>query len=131
MPLTAVLFGVEALGLSHKLLPLILVCTLSYAIPEAFGEESVGEHALERRKENLRRGKTFSEEETEILVEEGAFAVGKEIRDIFWPDGVRVLSVRKQDEACHLLCEGDVLLIRLGTYDREKAMDELSHICKG
>lgn len=129
MPLTAILFGVEALGLSQNLLPLILVCILAYAIPEAMGEESIGECVLERRKELLRKGKAHTEEENTYLVEKGAFAVGKEIRDIFWPDGVRVLSVKKAGTG-HLLCAGDELLIRVSTYDREKTEQELCHILK-
>ncbi len=129
MPLTAILFGVEALGLSHNLLPLILVCVCAYAIPEALGEESVGECVLERRKELLHKGKVFTEEEKTFSVEAGAFAVGKEVRDIFWPDGVRVLSVKKAAEG-HLLSAGDVLLIRISTYDGEQAERELSHILK-
>ncbi|MBQ3074583.1 MAG: chloride channel protein [Clostridia bacterium] len=127
MPLTAILFGVEALGLSHNLLPLILVCILAYSIPEALGEESVGECVLERRKELLHKGKVLTEEEKTFTVEQGAFAVGKEVRDIFWPDGVRVLSVKKEEEG-HLLGAGDVLLVRFSSYDREKTERELGHI---
>ncbi len=129
MPLTSILFGVEVLGLSRNLLPLVLVCVLAYAIPEALGEESIGECVLARRKELLHKGKTFTEEEIKLSVEQGAFAVGKEIRDIFWPDGVRVLSVEKAAKG-HLLVSGDVLLVRIATFDREKAMDELLHIVK-
>lgn len=129
MPLTAILFGVEALGLSHNLLPVILVCILAYAIPEAMGEESIGECVLERRKELLRQGKDYSEKEERVSVEQGSFAVGKEIRDIFWPDGVRVLSVKKAGEG-HLLCAGDELLVRVSTYDLEKTERELGHIVK-
>lgn len=129
MPLTAILFGVEALGLSHNLLPVILVCILSYAIPEAMGEESIGECVLERRKELLHQGKSYTETEESVCVGEGSFAVGKEIRDIFWPDGVRVLSVKKAGEG-HLLGAGDELLVRVSTYDREKTERELGHILK-
>ena len=129
MPLTAILFGVEALGLSQNLLPLILVCIFAYAIPEALGEESVGECVLERRKELLQEGKTFTEEEKTFTVEEGAFAVGKEVRDIFWPDGVRVLSVKKASHG-HLLSAGDELLIRMASFDPEQAERELLHILK-
>ncbi|MBE6713114.1 MAG: hypothetical protein E7580_06300 [Ruminococcaceae bacterium] len=129
MPLTAILFGVEALGLSHNLLPLILVCIFAYAIPEALGEESIGERVLERRKELLHKGKSYTEEETEFSLEKGSFAEGKEIRDIFWPDGVRVLSVKKAGTG-HLLASGDVLLVRIAAYDREKALTELKHILK-
>ena len=129
MPLTAILFGVEALGLSQNLFPLILVCIFAYAIPESLGEDSIGECVLERRKELLQHGKAYTEEEREVAVEHGAFAVGKEIRDIFWPDGVRVLSVKKAGEG-HLLSADDVLLIRISTYDQEKTTEELEHILK-
>lgn len=129
MPLTAILFGVEALGLTQNLLPLILVCIFAYAIPEALGEESIGECVLERRKELLCEGKTLTEEESEYTVEADSFAVGKEIRDIFWPDGVRVLSVKKADHG-HLLAPGDLLLIRVSTFDEKKTAEELEHILK-
>ena len=129
MPLTAILFGVEALGLTSNLLPLILVCIFAYAIPEALGEESIGECVLERRKELLHHGKTFTEKETVFAVEKGSFAVGKEIRDIFWPDGVRVLAVQKAGDG-HLLHAGDELLIRISSFDGRKAEEELNHIVK-
>lgn len=127
MPLTAILFGTEALGLSHNLLPLILVCILAYAIPEALGEESVGERVLERRRELLHKGKALTESEKTFRVEPGSFAVGKEIRDIFWPDGVRVLSVKKA-ESGQLLHGGDELLVRIASFDPEKTERELGHI---
>ena len=129
MPLTAILFGVEALGLSQNLLPLVLVSALSFAIPEALGEEAIGERVLEKRAKKLRLGKILTEEETEIEIEPFSFAVGKEIRDIFWPNGVKVLSV-KSEEQSSLLKEGDLLLVRIKTYDREKALSDLEAICK-
>ena len=55
--------------------------------------------------------------------------MGKEVRDIFWPDGVRVLSVKKAG-AGHLLATGDQLLLRISTYDRDLAINELAHILK-
>lgn len=127
MPLTAVLFSVEALGLSQNLLPVILVCIIAYAIPEAMGEESIGECVLERRKDLLHEGKTYTENEKIFRVEQGSFAVGKEIRDIFWPDGVRVLSVKKAEEG-KLLAPDDELLVRIASFDPEKTEREMGHI---
>ncbi len=130
MPLTAILFGVEALGLSSNLLFLVLVCTLSYAIPESLGEESIGERVLETKKEALILKTTRIEKELELTVDPDAFAVGKEIRDIFWPNGVFILSVKKASPESTLLSHDDTLLVRLTTYDEEKTMTELQAILK-
>ncbi len=129
MPLTAILFGVEALGLSANLLFVILVCALSYAIPEALGEDSIGEKVLEARKEALTLKTELVEKEIEIPVEKNSFAVGKEIRDIFWPNGVHVLSVEKENADTPLLSGGDVLLVRLKTYNEKRTLEELESIC--
>lgn len=130
MPLTAILFSVEALGLGENLFAVILTMALAYAIPEALGMESITERALEHRKEQLSRGKFFIEEEITLLIEENSFAVGKEVRDLFWPNGVFVLSVKKTESASPLLSAGDEILLRLSTFDREKALEELAAITK-
>ena len=130
MPLTAILFGVEALGLSTNLLFLVLVSTLCYAIPESLGEASIGEKVLEAKKEAVILKTQLIEKETTITVDKDSFAVGKEIRDIFWPDGTFILSVKKAPDSTSLLSEGDTLLVRLTTYDEEKTIKELHEILK-
>lgn len=130
MPLTAILFSVEALGLGENLFAVILTVALSHAIPEALGMESITERALDQRKEKLTRGKLFIEEELSFFVEERSFAEGKEVRDLFWPNGVFVLSVKKKDPGVPLLSAGDEILVRLSTFDREKALEELSALLK-
>lgn len=130
MPLTAVLFGVEALGLSTNLLFLVLVSALAYAIPESLGEASIGEKVLETKKESLILKTELVEKEIEFTVDSDAFAVGKEVRDIFWPNGAFVLSIKKTFADSPLLSPGDILLIRITTYDEEKAISELDEILK-
>ena len=49
MPLTAVFFGLEGLGLSENFVPLVLVCALSFAIPHLLKMEAMGEIILERK----------------------------------------------------------------------------------
>ena len=132
--LTAILFGVEALGLSHNLLPVILVCILAYAIPEAMGEESIGECVLERRKELLRQGKDYSETEERVSVEQGSFAVGKEPRDILWPPACQVLSMRDDENddtdsyVVGALQERMILRLNFTTYDPDETARELCAI---
>lgn len=131
MPLTAVLFAVEALGLSQNLLPVILVCALSYVIPETLKEDSVVERVLHRHQDHRHLGKTHTTCEREFAVADGAFAVGKEIRDIFWPHGVFVLSVKKSGEASPLLSAGDVLSVQIQTFDIDHTVAALSAIVGG
>jgi H+/Cl- antiporter ClcA len=127
MPLTAIPFSVEILGLSENLLAVILCAAVSFLIPEMLGFHSIGELVLERRIEHIYQGKTKQEGETEIEIEAGSFAVGKEVRDIFWPDGVWVLSVIKKEKS-PLLQAGDRLLIRYNTFQYQEMEQELSFI---
>ncbi|MBE6767890.1 MAG: hypothetical protein E7549_03155 [Ruminococcaceae bacterium] len=128
MPLTAILFAVEALGMSQNLLPVILVCALAYVIPEALKEDSVMERVLHRHQENRRNGKKQVVCERDFVVEEHAFAVGKEVRDVFWPHGVFVLSVKKGGEPSPLLAAGDVLSVQIQSWDIEKTVTDLRAI---
>ena len=67
------------------------------------------------------------------MVEKGAFAIGKQIRDIFWPANLFVLSV-KHDETKKAevdehggkeLREGDTLHVRYSTFDEIETREEL------
>lgn len=130
MPLTSILFAVEALGLSQNLLPVILVCALSYVIPETLKEDSVMERVLHRHQDRRHRGKTRVVCEQDFEIEEGAFAVGKEVRDIFWPHGVFVLSVQKSGDASPLLAAHDVLSVQMQSYAMESTVAALHSITK-
>lgn len=128
MPLTAILFAVEALGMSQNLLAVILVCALAYVIPEALKEDSVMERVLDRNREHRTHGKTHTVCEREFVIEDNSFAIGKEVRDIFWPHGVFVLSVKKSGEPSPLLCANDVLLVQIQSWDLESTVDALHAI---
>ena len=62
--------------------------------------------------------------------EAGSFAEGKEVRDILWPHGVKVLSVRRWDYRSTIFREGDRLLVRYQTVDPEKAREEMLALVK-
>lgn len=127
MPMTAILFGVEALGLGENLLPLILAVTLAYLLPEAMGEEAITELVLERRIQRLSLKRQKEKGTLSMTVEENSFAHGKEVRDIFWPDGVQITSVDHTAKG-RLLTPGDVLHIHYNTAFLEKTKEELSSI---
>ncbi|MBQ7983048.1 MAG: hypothetical protein IJ302_05735, partial [Clostridia bacterium] len=65
------------------------------------------------------------------------FAIGKQVRDIFWPANLFVLSVQHTtDRQAELdergdktIREGDLLQVRYSTYDPGETERELAAIC--
>ena len=129
MPLTAVAFAVEALSGYNLILPILLVTAVSYGITELFGAVSINDRVLDNRLEQVRRGREVVTEETTVTVMPGAFAEEKEIRDIFWPAGLFVLSVdKKRALGGHTLHHGNQLRIRYATYQKARLWEELTAI---
>ncbi|MBQ5889903.1 MAG: hypothetical protein IIW73_02990, partial [Clostridia bacterium] len=129
MPLTAILFAIEALGLSDNILAVIITAAIAFSIPEMIGENSIGEHVLENRIKKLSSGKEIKRGEMEVTIENGCFAIGKEVRDIFWPHGVYVTSIQHIKDG-QLIDDGDRLIINYNTSDFEKMEKELFAITK-
>ena len=129
MPLTAVAFAVEALSAYELILPILLVTAVAYGTAELFGAVSINDRVLDSRMEQIRQGRTRAVGETTVTVQPHSFAVGKEIRDIFWPDGLFVLSVdKKRVLGGKTLHEGDVLCVRYATHDEKRLRKELTAI---
>jgi len=133
MPLTAIVFSIEALSAHENIVPVLIVSVLSYFITEAFDVESINEIVLEHRLEDMRHGKEPITVDTTVTVGADAFAVGKQVRDIFWPANLFVLSVRHDTESKAQMDErgdktlraGDVLHVRYETYNPEETKREL------
>ena len=71
--------------------------------------------------------------DTFVVVEKGSFAIGKQVRDIFWPANLFVLSVKKNPNAKavvdqhggKVLHAGDTLHVRYLTYDEEATKEDI------
>lgn len=130
MPLTAILFGIEALGLGGNVL-FVLVCSISaYLITELFKVSSISDYVLEHRISAQNEGKTPKTVEQSFVIEENSFAEGKEIRDIFWPNSLLVLSVKKANVESENRCleGGDTITVRYTTFNEEKTVEEIKAI---
>ena len=133
MPLTAIVFAVEALSCYENVLYVIIVAIVAYVITEFFGVKSINDKVIEYRAERLHEGEDPTVIEAFVTVCEDTFAVGKQIRDIFWPSNLFVLSVKYASNAHVEVDEhggkeiraGDVLHIRYSTYDHERMLEEL------
>lgn len=129
MPLTAIAFAVEALSAHTIILPVLIAAGMAYGIAEWFGAESVNDRVLDLRLEHLRHDRQRVINEVTVTVRPHSFAVGKEIRDIFWPDGLFVLPVdHKRALGRKTLDAADVLRIRYATYNETRLWEELTNL---
>ena len=136
MPITAIVFSVEAVSCINNVLPVIITAFVSYLITELFGAKSMNDTVIELREDFENNKKKHIVEETHITIKKHAFAIGREIRDIFWPRGLIVLSVKKSNDGekvdeQHIgkeLREGDILHVRYSSSDVENTKRELYDI---
>ena len=136
MPLTAIVFAVEALSCYDNILYVIIVAVTAFIITEIFGAHSINDTVLEDRAHAQNEGKEFRVIDTFVTVQPGTFAVGKQIRDIFWPRNLFVLSVQHgkkhgaevDEHGGKEIREGDILHVRYSTYEEEKTAEELMDI---
>ncbi|MBQ7365099.1 MAG: chloride channel protein [Clostridia bacterium] len=138
-PITAIVFAVEALGCYDNILYVIIVAAVSFVVCEMFGAKSVNDAVVEDRVEELNEEKTAKVIDAYLTLEKGAFAIGKQIRDIFWPANLFVLSVKHgknrdaevDEHGGKALREGDILHVRYSTFDEAATREELSAIVGG
>lgn len=134
MPITAMVFAIEVLSASENILPVIITAVLAYAVTEIFYVDSINERVLEHRIADLHAGKSAEAYDAHLVVQEGAFAVGKQIRDILWPSGLVVLSFKREKKRDSevdaygekVLHVGDELHVRYSTYDHAAMLQELT-----
>lgn len=129
MPLTAIVFAVEALSGYHNILYVILAAATAFIITELFGAESINDSVLEHRVASLNKHAARRLIDTKVTVQAGSFAVGRAVRDIFWPNGLYVLSVRSAGEKHGGgLHAGDVLHVRYTTDGGAAAREALAAV---
>lgn len=129
MPLTAVVFAVEALGCFENIVYIILAVIVSYLFTEIFAVNSINDVMVEKREEQRLKSGTVEVVDQRVVVKENSFAAGRDISDILWPFGMIVVSVDK--EAAHgssVLNAGDVIELRCTTVDKDLLRSEIEAI---
>ncbi len=133
MPLTAIVFAVEALSCYNNILFVITSAAVAFVITEIFETKSINDTVLYRKIDEMHEGKTSVYVDEYVTVQKGAFAIGKQTRDIFWPSNLFVLSIKHPEAHKHEvdghggkeIIEGDILHIRYSTYNEEQTNEEL------
>ena len=136
MPLTSIVFAIEALSSFENALFVIIVAVVSYIITEFFGVNSITDVVVEHRAESIQHGGKSKVMEAFITVKAESFAVGKQIRDILWPSNLFVLSVKfisndhieVDGHGGMAIRSGDVIHVRYLTNDPERTKEELCAI---
>ncbi len=132
-PITAVVFAVEVLNCHTNVLHVITVCAVSFMITEMFGAKSINDSVVEDRVDALEEDETPTVIDTFVTVQKGAFAIGRQVRDIFWPANLFVLSITHDESRKTVvdehggksILEGDILHVRYSTHDEAETKKEL------
>jgi H+/Cl- antiporter ClcA len=136
MPLTAVVFSLEALGSANNVLHVIIVVAVSFIITEIFGVKGINDGIVDNLVKSQEETHNRKIIDTHITVQKGSFAEYRHARDILWPANFFLLSiipsktrrVQIDDHGSKVFHEGDVLHIRYATFDEEHTKAELTAI---
>ena len=110
-----------------------IILAIAFVITEVFEAKSIPDTVLDVRVEEQNEGKEKKVIDTFVTVQKDAFAIDKQIRDIFWPSNLFVLSL-KHDETKKAevdehggkeIREGDILHVRYSTFDESATREEL------
>lgn len=136
-PLTGTILIAEITGsLSSGFLQAAIVVIIAYFVVELFHVKPLYDELLEGTLKRVNADKVFQKVEVEAVIEDGAFVVGRSIRDVLWPAGCQVQKIvkinqkgeivtRSDKDGERLIRPGDVYIIRLESYDLDQSLDEL------
>lgn len=127
IPITACVFAIEALGGYSNVVAVIIAVTVSFLIIEIVGGEDFTDAVIESRVRSVKKGKTATVIDVPLTVNKNAFVIGKESRDILWPNACFVVSIERAPEhrGKHEFLEGDIITVHYKTYDPSATAEEL------
>ncbi len=134
-PLTALVFTVECTWSFSNLFYVAITVFISYFLCEIVKVEPLYDVLLERMTDKQNEGKQHVILRLTCVVQQGAFAVGKAVRDILWPSNTKVSQIiaadnvkRLDDDGERKIHVGDKVSIITQTYDEQATQNELAEI---
>ena len=126
IPVTACVFAVEALGGINNVLPVIIATTVALMVVEMSGLEDFTDTVIEAKMHSISKNKKPIVVVAALIVGQDSFAVGKELRDILWPNSCVVVSYERACENYGKvgIGAGDIITVRYKTYDTAATADE-------
>ena len=119
IPITACVFAIEALGGIHNVLSIIVATTVALLTVELSGLEDFTDTVIHSKIKSINKGKTPTVIEASLTVKQDSFVVGKELRDILWPNACVIVSFDRapMNRGKQGIAEGDVLTVHYTTYN--------------
>ena len=134
-PLTALVFMVESTWSFSNLFYVAITVFISYFLCEIVNVEPLYDVLLERMIHKQNQGKKHQILRMEFVVQDGAFAIGKAVRDILWPSNTKVSEIvasdnvkRMDDDGEKKIHVGDTLTVITQTFDEDATRKELEEI---
>ena len=136
MPLTAVIFSLEALGCVNNVINVIIVVAVSFIVTEIFGVKGINDKIIDNIVKTQEETHKRLIIDTHITIQKGSFVEYRHVKDIIWPSNFFLLSIipsktrqaHIDQEGSMTLHEGDVLHIRYATFDERHTKEELISI---
>ena len=122
-PLTAIILTVEIFSGFNNILMIAVGVAFAYLTIESSKTISFTDLMAEQKIHETHLGKDLITVDATFEIQENAFVIGKEIRDILWPPHCAVISVKKYVIGSSILHSGDVLQIRYQTYDPQETYE--------
>lgn len=122
-PLTAIILTVEIFSGFNNILMIAVGVAFAYFTIESSKIISFTDLMAEQKIHETHFGKDLITVDATFEVQENAFVIGKEIRDILWPPHCAVISVKKYVIGSSILHSGDILQIRYQTYDPQETYE--------
>lgn len=128
IPITACVFAIEALGGFSNVLSVIIAVTVSFLVTEIFEGEDFTHTVIESKIRSIKKGKTPMTVDVPLTVSKDAFVIGKQLRDILWPNACFVVSIERSSKhhGHHEILEGDIITVHYKTYNPTATAEELT-----
>ena len=119
IPITACIFAIEALGCTSNVLSVIISTTVALLTVELSGLEDFTDTVINATISRIHKGKTPSVIEVSLTVKKTSFVIGKERRDILWPNSCTLVSFERaqKNKGNTEISEGDIITLHYKTYD--------------
>ncbi len=126
IPITACVFAMEALGGIHNVLALIIAITVSLLTVELSRLEDFTDTMIKSKINAIHQGQKPTVIEVPLTVSSESFVVGKEMRDILWPNDCAIVSLDRAPEnrGNTEIGEGDVITVHYKTYHPDVVSEE-------
>ncbi|MBR2337476.1 MAG: chloride channel protein [Clostridia bacterium] len=132
-PITAVIMVVEMTHSFTPLLPVIIGVSIGYFIGDIARTDSIYETLLEQIVEESDQKVKKESVKFTFTAKPLSIAIGREIRDVLWPNNARVTKILRGEEtvfpsADTVILEGDVLTFSCFTDNAKIVEDDLKNI---